>query len=217
MKPLRGMFTIGGVAVFVSIAAFASAVHSRAQTVDHSALTGAWTLNTDLSDAPPAAASEGGDRQANSGGRRSGGRRGGGMGGGMGRGGGMGGNSGASAMSAEDAARLRDAMHDIMTPPAHLTVTQTDTMILVTSEDGRTTRLSPDGAKIKDENTHIERKTKWDGAKLVSEINGLGSGKMTETYVVEPEHHQLHVTLQTEGGHGRKAMTMNRVYDLDPR
>ena len=46
---------------------------------------------------------------------------------------------------------------------------------MLTGADGRTTRLSPDGKKIKDENTKIERKTKWDGGKLVSEINGLGS------------------------------------------
>ncbi len=225
MKVLRGVFAIGSAAVFMSVSGFALAIHGRAQTesaqtADHTAINGAWTLNTDLSDAPPAAAEgQNGDRPNNGGGGRSGGGMGGGgrHGGGMGRGGGMGGGSGASSMSPDDAARMRDAMHDIMTAPAHLTVTQTDTMVLVTSQDGRTTRLAPDGSKVKDDSTHIERKTKWDGAKLVSEINGLGPGKMTETYAIDPEHHQLRVTLQTEGGHGRKPMTMNRVYDLDPR
>ncbi|HWF85361.1 MAG TPA: hypothetical protein VG222_10950 [Vicinamibacterales bacterium] len=222
MKTLRGVFAIGGAAVFVSVTGFALAIHGRAQTADHTAINGAWTLNTDLSDAPPAAGEgQNGDRP-NNGGGRSGGGMGGGMGGGrhgggMGRGGGMGGGNGASSMSPEDAARRRDAIHDVMTAPAHLTVTQTDTMVLVTSQDGRTSRLAPDGSKVKDDSTHMERKTKWDGAKLVSEINGLGPGKITETYAVDAEHHQLHVTVQTEGGHNRKPMTLNRVYDLDPR
>ena len=218
MKALRAAFALGGAALFVFVGGGVLAPRIHAQAVDRSALTGAWTLNTDLSDAPPSGTdSSNGDRPSNPGsGRRGGGRMGGGMGGGM-RHGGMGGGSGAPAMNADDAARMRDAMHDIMTAHPHITLTQTDTMVLVTSEDGRTTRLAPDGSKVKDDNTHIERKTKWDGAKLVSEINGVGPGKMTETYAVDPEHHQLHVTLQTEGGHGRKPLTMNRVYDLDPR
>ena len=217
MKILHGVQALGCAAVFVFAGGLAPMVHGSAQSVDHGALTGAWTLNSDLSDAPPSAANgEGGDQPTHGGARPSGGRRGG-MGGGMRRGGGMGGGTGAPGMSPEDRARLRDAMRDIMTAPAHITITQTDTMVLVTSQDGRTTRLSPDGSKIKDDNTHIERKTKWDGAKLVSEINGLGPGKITETYEIEPEHHQLHIALQTEGGHGRKAMTINRVYDLDQR
>jgi hypothetical protein len=219
MKMLRGVLALGSAAAFVSFGSFALTTHGRAQTVDRTALTGAWTLNTDLSDAPPSGGDAAGGDQPNGGARPAGGRRGmgGGMGGGMRRGGGGSGGMGASGMSADDRARMRDAMHDIMTAPPHITLTQTDTMVLVTSQDGRTTRLSPDGSKIKDDNTHIERRTKWDGAKLVSEINGLGPGKITETYEVEPEHHQLHVTVQTEGGRGRKARTMNRVYDADAR
>jgi hypothetical protein len=222
MKTLRGAFTIGAVGVFASVAAIVLTVDAGAQAVntppaDHAAITGAWTYNADLSDKPPARSD--GEDGSTGGQRRSGGNSGG-MGG-MGRGGrrgGMGrGGSGAAPSDPEQRARMRDAMHDIMTAPAHLTVTQTDTMVLITSEDGRTTRLSPDGSKIKDDSTHIERKTKWDGAKLVSEINGLGGGTIMETYDVDAEQHQLHVTLQTEGGHGRKPMTMTRMYDRDPR
>src|SRR6185436_16082405 len=86
----------------------------------------------------------------------------------------------------------------------HLVITQTESMIVLTSQDGRTTRLSPDGKKIKDDNTKIERKTKWDGAKLVSEINGAGPGKITQTFNVDPESHQLRIVVQMEGG-GRPA------------
>jgi hypothetical protein len=224
MKAWRGVFAIGGVVLFLSVLGIVGAAHGSAQTVNtqaaaHAAITGAWTLNTDLSDKPPSP-SEGGDRS--SGGRRPGGMGGrgmggGGMGGGMRRGGMGGGGNGGAQVDPEQAARMREAIHDIMTAPSHLTITQTDTMVLVTSEDGRTTRLAPDGSKVKDENTKIERKTKWDGARLVSEINGLPPGKVTESYAIDEEHHQLHVSVQTEGGHGRQAMTMNRVYDADPR
>ncbi len=117
----------------------------------------------------------------------------------------------------EDMARMREALHDVMTPADHLTITQTDSMILLTAQDGRTTRLSPDGKKVKDDNTKIERKTKWDAGKLVSEIDGLGPGKITETYAVDPEKHQLTMTVQTAASHNRPARTMRRVYDADAK
>ena len=100
-----------------------------------------------------------------------------------------------------------------MNPPAHLTIVQPENMIIITGPDGRTTRLSPDDKKIKDESTKIERRTKWDGGKLVSEISGLGNGKIVESYFVDPERHQLHVTVRSDND--RRPLTINRVYDSD--
>jgi hypothetical protein len=77
------------------------------------------------------------------------------------------------------------------------------------------TRLSTDGKKIKDDNTKIERKTKWDGGKLVSEISGLGSGKMTQTFAVDPEGKQLRMTVVMEGGSSGQR-TITQIYDIDP-
>ena len=177
------------------------------------AIVGVWTLNRDLSDRPPdrEAGRDGdqGDRRGGEGRRRGGG----GFGpGGGGVGGGRFGRGGPGAgMSPDDMARMRDAMRNVMTPPDRLTIVQTETLVIITTSDGRTTRLSPDGKKIKDDSTRIERRTKWDGGKLVSEISGLGPGKMTETYSADSEHKQLHVTLQMENP--RQPMTMNRVYD----
>jgi hypothetical protein len=91
---------------------------------------------------------------------------------------------------------------------------QTDSTIIITAKDGRTTRLSTDGKKVKDESTGIERKTKWDGNKLVSEVSGLGSGKVTETYSVDAELKQLRVALAIDGP--RKS-SLTRVYDLDSK
>ena len=143
-------------------------------------LVGAWTLNKELSDSPQDGSSgdrgggdSGGSRDGGGGGRRRGGGGGGFGGGGFGGGGGGGGGQGAPAATRRRRARMRDAMRDILNPPDHLTIVQTENMVIVTGPDGRTTRLSPDGKKIKDDSTKIERRTKWDGGKLVSEIGGL--------------------------------------------
>jgi hypothetical protein len=120
---------------------------------------------------------------------------------------------GAPPMNPDASARMRDAMRDVMNPSDRLTIVQTESMILITGADGRTTRLSADGKKIKDENTGVERKTKWDGGKLVSEISGLGPGKMTQTFAVDPEGHQLRVSVQMEGGRSREPRTITHVYD----
>jgi len=191
----------------------------RAQAPSKGVLTGAWTLNKDLSDQPPSAGERGdtGERGRRGGGGGSG-RRGG--GGGMGRGGfggGMGRGDGRGGMNPDDMARTREAMRDITNPSNHLTITETESMVVIAAGDGRTTRLSPDGKKIKDENTKVERKTKWDNGKLVSEISGAGPGKMTQTFSVDPETHQLRITVQMEGGRGGQPRTITHVYDADAR
>ena len=187
-----------------------------------SSIAGAWTRNTDLSDAPSERGHQGDDsgreRGNGSGGGGGGGgrRRGGGGGGGFGgRGGGAG--RGVPQGNPEDMARMRDAMRDITNPSDHFIITQTDSMVVLTGADGRTTRLSPDGKKIKDDNTKIERKTKWDGGKLVSEINGLGPGKMTQTFAADPEGKQLRITVVMDGGRSNQPRTITQVYDADPR
>jgi hypothetical protein len=197
----------------------ASAAMLCAQTTSSPpSLVGAWTLNKDLSDKPQGRSDgeESGDNGQN-------GRRGGGFGGGGGRrrggGGGFGGgglgNGGATGdRTPEDAQRLRNALRDEMQAPEHLTITRSDTTVIMVTGDGRTTRLSTDGKKIKDESTKVERKTTWDGGKLVSEINGLGRGKILETYTVDAERNQMHVILEVDGP---RKTTVSRVYDADPR
>jgi hypothetical protein len=204
----------GGTAAAVVIAAWCLAAENRAQAPQTSPIAGAWTLNRDLSDQPPSRDSgdrrDGGDGTRRGGGYgRGGGMRGGGFGGGMGRGGGR------PTADPEEMARMRDAMRDILNPPDHLSIVQTDAMIAITAPDGRTTRLSPNGKKIKDDNTKIERKTRWDGAKLVSEINGAGPGKITQTLSVDTEARQLKVTALVEGGRNNQKRTITHVYDAD--
>ena len=221
---MRGVLSLSAVLAVAALLAVWLSAESRAQTVEHPTLTGAWTLNKELSDQPPDRSGGGDNGQGGrrgGGGGRGGGRRGGfgGGGGGYGRGG-FGG--GGQTMDPEAMARTREALRDIINPPDHLTIAQTASMIVVTGADGRTMRLSLDGKKVKDENTNIERKTKWDGGKLVTEISGL-QGKITQTYSVEPEHHQLRIVATLEGrnastGSGQAgSRTITHVYDADDR
>ena len=224
MNAQRAILSIGIAASVAALLAMQVAAQTPASTGDKASLVGAWTLNKDLSDQPPSRGDQSGsgDRSdGSSGGSR---RGGGGGGGGYGRrggggfgGGGMGRNgNGSPSMNPEEMARMRDAMRDITQPSDHLTITQTESMVVLTGADGRTTRLAPDGKKVKDDNTKIERKTKWDGAKLVTEINGLGPGKMTQTLSVDPESHQLRIAVQTDGGRSGPR-TITSVYDADAR
>jgi hypothetical protein len=214
VNAVRGLLLPGIVVILTALIGVWLSAESRAQAQPPAdSIAGAWTLNKDLSDKPQSG------RTDENGGRR---RGGGGGGGGMGRGGGMrGGGMGRGGMgrggSPEDAQRMRDAMRDVMNPPDRLTIVQTESMVVITTGDGRVTRLAPDGKKIKDDNTKIERKTKWDAGKLVSEVSGLGSGKITETYAIDREHRQLLVTVAMDNSRMPQPMTQHRVYDADAR
>jgi hypothetical protein len=179
-----------------------------AQSDKPASLIGAWTVNKELSDDPRDQAT---DRDGRDRSRRGGGGGFGRGGGGGRRGGGFGGGQRASS-DPEQAERVRAALRDIMSPPDHLTIVEAGTLIVITGADGRTTRLSPDGKKIKDESTKVERKSLWTDGKLVSEISGLGSGKITETYSVDPDRHQMRVAVQME-----RRPAIVHVYDADAR
>ena len=117
----------------------------------------------------------------------------------------------------EAATRKQEAWRDLVEAPDHMTIVQTESMIVITSRDGRTTRLSPDGKKIKDESTNIERKTRWEEGKLVTEISGT-SGRATETYLVNPTQHELLVVVRLESsGRDETVRLLHRLYTLDAR
>ena len=201
-------------AAIVSMAMLAPAAVSGAGAggeTDAASIVGAWTLNKDLSQLAPER--QQGDDQRGRG--RSGGRRGGGRGGGgFGRGGSGGGFSGGGRGASSDEQRRRtEAVRAIMEAPERLTITRTESLVIVTTGDGRTTRLSLDGKKVKDDSTGIERKSKWDGSMLVSDITGAGPGTITETYAIEQEHGRLNVTVQTENSRGPNGGSVHRVYD----
>jgi len=218
---VRRVVSVAIVIAFAGVAGVWLSAQSQTPPASKPSLTGAWTLNADLSDKPADRSQSGDDRGDRRGGGGGGGygRRGGG-GGGFGRGGGRGGFGGGgmgrpAQQDPQTVARMRDAMRDLTNPPDRLTIVETDSMIVITSPDGRTTRLAPDGKKVKDETTNIERKTKWDGGKLVSEISGLGPGKITQTFGLDPEQHQLRVVVLMEAMRGGQPRTITHVYEKD--
>jgi hypothetical protein len=231
---MRTLLSVGILAAAVAATPATIAAQDKAPAAQDkaaaagSSIAGGWTRNADLSDSPSerGQGDDSGQGRGNGGSSGGGHRRGGGGGygggggfggGGFGRGGGMGRGGGAAApqMNPEEMARLRDAMRDITNPSDHLVITQTESMVVLTGADGHTTRLSPDGKKIKDDNTKIERKTKWDAGKLVTEISGLGSGKITQTLAVDAEHKQLRLTVVMDGSHSGQPHTLTQVYDAD--
>jgi hypothetical protein len=182
-------------------------------------IVGAWTLDKDLSDAGTPQRGDrgaGGGRGGGYGGRRGGGGFGGGGGrGGFGGGGFGGGRGGGGARgNPDDMRRMREAMQEILEVPDRMTITQTESTVIITTGDGRTTRLSTDGKKVKDDSTGIERKTRWDKNQLVSEISGAGGGKVTQTFSVSPDTHQLTVAL--DFGDNRRP-PRHSVYDAQPQ
>jgi len=207
---------ISHVAVTFVIAAASSIAVAHGQTSKpDEASVGAWTLNKNASEIGGEAGANGDGRDGENGRRGDGfggGRRRGGFGGGgFARGGG---GANVTPQDREAAQRMRDALRQELQPPDHMTIVSSGTTIIITTPDGHTTRLASDGSKVKDESTGIERKTKWTGGKLVSEVSGLGRGKITETYSVEPESKQLRVKLEVDGP--RKS-SQTRVYDLDQK
>lgn len=215
------------IALAIAALAVTSATSARSQTSQPSppqpstpSIQGVWVLNHDLTDKPPAPgdARPGDGGRAGGGGRRGGfgggggggGRRGGFGGGGFGGGGGGGGGRGGDP---DLNARQQEAMRDVMTPPERLTIVQTDSTIIITSGEGRTTRLSPNDKKIKEENTGIDRKTSWQGDRLVSEVNGIGSGTIVGTYSLDPDRHQLRIMMQLPKRNGQTPAPLARVYD----
>jgi hypothetical protein len=196
------------------LTSFTSLVRAQTPSVQSTSpvpsLQGEWTLNQRGPNQPQP---QRGSDQGSRGGRA--GRRG--AGGGSGGQGGFGGAGLGVSPSGnpEVTARLQEAMHDITTPPTRLTIVQTETTIIVTTNDGRTTRLAPTGKNIREENTGIERKTRWDAGKLVSEISGLGFDKITETYWLDPDSstHRLHVSVTISNGARAEPTMVDRVYD----
>jgi hypothetical protein len=171
------------------------------------AIFGAWQLNSDASDKPPAtepaAGREGGGRRGGFGGRGRGG-----MGGGM-RGGGMrGGRSGRG----ESMAALRDAMR----PTPRLTISGAEGSVLLTDADGQVLTLATNGKKEKHVlgTATVATKTKWDGPNLVIDFGGDDGFSIVRTYSIVTAETGRHLQVVTKiGGRGGNSRTVTHVYD----
>ena len=203
----------------VALAILAMAVWTaprvRAQSSVTPDLTGTWVLNTDLSDRP----GQGGQGDGTDGGGHRGpggggmGRPGGGMGG---RGGGYGGRggSGGDMPNPEEMERRRAAMDAVLHAPARLIIVKGDPGLIVTDDQGVSTRLALNGSKETGaiNGVPFESATKWEEGKLRVEKKFKGGLKLIELYSVSSDPRMLTVSLKTEGGRGG-GRTIKRVYD----
>jgi hypothetical protein len=184
-------------------------------------LTGTWILNHDLSDKP----GQGGDRDGGGGARRGPGggggggmgRPGGGMGGGGmggGRGGGYGGGGGMP--DREEMERMRATMEAVVRAPERLIIVKGDPGLIITDEEGVSTRLALDGSKETGavNGVAFESTTKWDAGKLRVERKFKSGLKLVETYSVSVDPRLLTVSGKIEGGRmGGSSRATNRVYE----
>src|SRR5215208_256975 len=131
-------------------------------------LQGRWILNKELGSDPV------GELETRRPGRPVGA---GGMGG-PGSGGGLGGPliGGRRRIDREDAAemaRVKELLRQIMMTPGKIAISVDGPVIEVAGDDGTIHRLQADGKKVRDHSypgLDVERKTKWDGNDLVSEL-----------------------------------------------
>ncbi len=108
-----------------------------------------------------------------------------------------------------------------MTAARRMTVVEGEREVILTYADGRVIRLIPDDkehAGIAGESMQVSRRTKWDGEKLVTqiELQGRMSLEIEQTYEVLREGQQLVVTSKVEGGRGSDGpRVLRRVYDRE--
>jgi hypothetical protein len=210
--PILTCLAIGGLTSIFFVPMAAAASQEKAAVAGIPKIGGVWKLNSQLSDPPRMPGQgEGGPNPVADGGRRGGGGMvpGGGVGG-MGRGGGVpvGGQRGDGPGRGIDPEKLRAAralIEELMTPPAMLTIGDTDGSVTFTEADGRTRTYKTDNRKEKHQATNatVETRARWEEGSLVIETD-LGSGlKATQTYSVGADPRQLTVLTKLEGGPGR--------------
>ncbi len=221
------MLTVGVIGVLAVSAAEAG--EAQAEGID-----GVWVLNLELSDDP--SGQLGAQGQGNRGGFGPGGGGGGrgGFGGGRGgrggRGGFGGGGGGGDRPDPQEMARLRESMQeairDLLGAPRRMTIASSADEISLTYGDGRVVRLIPDDrehAGLAGSSMRVQRKTRWDGDRLVTELE-LETRlpfRVAQTYEVRTDGaagRQLIVTSRVgRGGGGDGGREFRRVYDLEPR
>lgn len=207
-----GAATCAALAVLALTAGRAGAAPQTTPTPD---LTGTWVLSRELSDKPgQGGESAGGGHRGGGMGRPGGGGGMGGMGGGGmgGRGGGFGGGGGMP--DPEEMERMRATMDAVTRVPQRLIIVKADPGLILTDEEGVSTRLALDGSKDTGavNGVAFESKTKWEDGKLRVERKFKSGLKLVELYSISGDPRLLTVSSKVEGGRGGNR-TINRVYE----
>lgn len=186
---------------------------------DPKALGGIWKFNKDLSSDTSKLQTQAENAQpsGDSGSRRRGGG-GGGFGGFGGRGGGGGGQRPSSSNSTQ-AMQIRALLREMADQPAQETIVIAPDTTTLTDDQGVVHKFTTDGKKetIDLGAIQVDSVSKWDGAVLTVDLSA-GSFKLTETYQLTIQGHELVVALSAANSGSRQGgvptpAPVKRIYD----
>jgi hypothetical protein len=188
-------------------------------------LAGRWRLNRELSQFPKEVAFgiETTDGDAPTGGRQGGGSQGGGgrRGGGRSKSAGSGGGAGFSIQSVreseEDVNKIKELIADAKNPPMILTISQTDSAVIITDSQDRTRAFHPTG---KEETEQLDAGpigaiAKWSGPQLSVQFTVRSDRIFRYVYSRLPGGQLLVETRLEEGRSREKTEVIRRVYDSE--
>jgi hypothetical protein len=169
-------------------------------------ILGAWKLNKDDSDDPRKRMED--SRGSGNGGY--GGRR---PGGGWPGGGGMGGRGGGNGGESDE---QRQKMRELFSPPKTLTLSMTGAEVDLLDDRDRKRALMTDGRKLKKskDDSYQEIAAKWDGNRLVTDEKDPRGSKMSRTFELSEDGHQLYETLHLKMGRSNTETSFRFVYDI---
>lgn len=169
-------------------------------------LNGNWKLNTSDSDdgRKKMQQSRGGGHSGHGGGYPGGG------GGGM-----HGGGPGGGRPSDED----REKMHELLEPSTTLSIVKKDNELDVTDAQNRKLIFFTDGRKTEKakDDTYQQIPAQWKDGDLVSNEKGLRGGKLSRTFELGQEGHQLYETIRMNSMRSNSMVVIRYVYDWVPQ
>jgi hypothetical protein len=178
-----------------------------AAPTSHEAFGGVWSLNRDKSEMPGRGGAEGGRAggRPEGGGAPGGGPRGGGFGGGRGGSGGRMGGGG--SRSPEEMQEIMGYAQSMMEASSRITVVVHPASVGITDAEGRTVMLQTDDKKLDERAANglvkLKRKSRWEGAMLVSEIEIEDGPKIERRYKLSAGGEELRVSTTMSGASGR--------------
>jgi hypothetical protein len=129
----------------------------------------------------------------------------------------MGGRRAQDRADQEELAKVKEMLRITMAAPAKIEIAVDGPAIEVLGDDGTVQRLRADGKKVSDRSyagLDLERKTKWDGSVLVTELALKDSeAKAKQTWTREGA--RLEVLTKLSPPHGGEPLEVRRVYELE--
>jgi hypothetical protein len=168
-------------------------------------LSGTWKLNTDDSDDGRKKLQQ---ARSHSGGGH-GGYPGGYPGGGM-----HGGGNGGGRLSEDD----RDRLRELVDPASRLTLVRKDSELDLTDDMDRKRVFITDGRKPEKskDDSYQEIPAQWKSGAIVSNEKDPRGGKLSRTFELGQEGHQLYETIRMNGARSGSTVVIRYVYDLVP-